>query len=75
MMAAASRHVVGMGHIRTRPSLGAQTGGVHGPKEEGIYVLLYSFEVAKPSPHGSLPSTCKVLCLGLWRLGDLALHT
>jgi hypothetical protein len=75
MMAAASYHVVGVGRICARPSLGAQTGGVHGSKEEGIYVLPSSFEVAKPSFLGSLPSTCKVLCLGLWRLGDLALHT
>jgi hypothetical protein len=74
-MAAASRHVVGVGRIRACPSLGARTGGAHGSKEDPIYVLPSSFEVAKPSPPGSLPSTCKVLCLGLWRLGDLALHT
>jgi hypothetical protein len=63
------------GRIHARPSLGVRTGGAHGSKEGPIYVLPSSFEVAKPSPLGSLPSTYKVLCLGLWRLGDLALHT
>jgi hypothetical protein len=75
MMAAASCHVVGVGRILVRPSLEARTGDAHGSKEEPIYVLPSSFEVAKPSLLSSLPSTCKVLCLGLWRLGDLALHT
>jgi hypothetical protein len=57
------------GHVRqggvhaatggARLSLGAQTGGVHGSKEEGIYVLPSSFEVAKPSSPGSLqPAKC-----------------
>jgi hypothetical protein len=75
MMAAASRHLVGSGRIRAHPSLGVRLGGAHGSKEEPIYVLPSSFEVAKPSSPGSLPSTCKELCLGLWKLGDLALHT
>jgi hypothetical protein len=57
------------------PIIGARMGGDNDFKEGPIYVLPSSFEVAKPSPPGSLPSTCKVLCLGLWRLGDLALHT
>jgi hypothetical protein len=57
------------------PIIGGRNKGVHCSKEEGIYGLSSSFEVAKPSLPGSLPSTCKVLCLGLWRLGDLALHT
>jgi hypothetical protein len=43
------------------PIIGGANGGAHGSKEEGIYVLPSSFEVAKPSPPGSLPSTCKVL--------------
>jgi hypothetical protein len=74
MMAAASCHVVGVGRIRARPSLGVRTGGTHGSKKEPIYVLPSSFEVPKPSPPGSLPSTCKVLCFKLWRLKNLALH-
>jgi hypothetical protein len=57
------------------PIIGAQTRGAHDFKEGPIYVLPSSFEVAKPSSPGSLPSTCKELCLGLWKLGDLALHT
>jgi hypothetical protein len=75
MMVATSRHVVDMGRIRARPSLGRKWEVHTAPKEEGIYVLYSSFEVIKPSRPGSLPSTCKVLCLGLWRLGDLAHHT
>jgi hypothetical protein len=61
-------------HTRA-PIIGARMGGAHDFKEGPIYVLPSSFEVAKPSPPGSLPNTCKVLCLGLWRLRDLALHT
>jgi hypothetical protein len=49
--------------------------GAHSSKEEGICGLPSSFEDAKPCPPGTLPSNCKVLCLGLWRQGDLALHT
>jgi hypothetical protein len=30
-----------------------------------------SFEGAKSSPPCSLPSTCKVLCLGLWEVRGL----
>jgi hypothetical protein len=71
MMAAVSHHVVVVGRIRACPSFGSRTGGAAW-LQGGAYIC---FVVAKPSPLGSLPSTCKVLCLGLWRLRDLALHT
>jgi hypothetical protein len=57
------------------PIIRGANGGAYGSREEGIYGLPSSFEVAKSSPPGSLPNTCKVLCLGLWRLGDLDLQT
>ena len=60
-------------HICACQSLEERMGGTHASKS--IYILPSSFEVAKPSPRGSLLSTCKVLCLGFWRLGDLTLHT
>jgi hypothetical protein len=75
MMAAASRHVGSMGAYTHAHHWGCEWGARTAPRRGPIYVLPSSFEVAKPSPPGYLSSTCKVLCLGLWRLGDLALHT
>jgi hypothetical protein len=47
---------VAWAHTRT-PIIGTRTGGAHGSKEGPIYVLPSSFEFAKPSLPGSLPST------------------
>jgi hypothetical protein len=56
MVAAAPATWVAWAHTRA-PVNGARTGGAHGFKEGRIYVLPSSFEFAKPSPPGSLPST------------------
>jgi hypothetical protein len=70
----AAGHVVGVEHVHMRPSLEAQTGHADCSRE-GIYGLSSSFEVTKSSLPNSLPSTCKVLCLGFWKQGDLVLRT
>jgi hypothetical protein len=56
MVAAAPTTWVAWAHTRA-PIIWARTGGAHGSKEGPIYVLPSSFEFAKPSPPGSLPST------------------
>jgi hypothetical protein len=65
----------GRGACTYMPMIGGTNEGVHSSREEGIYGLPFSFAVTKSSPPGFLPSTCKVLCLGLWSLRELALQT
>ena len=74
LMAAASCYIGGVGAYVCAQNWECKWEASTLLKKEGIYVLSSSFEVAKPSPLSSLISTCKVLYLGLWKLGHLALH-